>query len=173
MEGSLFVELKKSYKSFAIVGKILIVAALASPIVIEYLIRAGFSLSDGPPPADIAATLRYAFLGVVLLDAALAASIKSRMLSGKMPIQASPGQKANMPEPVTRLRSATAIGYAFSASALIFGIILFIIGLNRLDFYIFLVISLILFAINYPRYEQWEEYAKKEDVAGLNEAAVR
>jgi hypothetical protein len=55
---------------------------------------------------------------------------------------------------------ATVITYALCESIAIYGLILFLIGGSRFDFYTFLILSLIYFAAYFPRHHQWEEWVK-------------
>jgi hypothetical protein len=56
----------------------------------------------------------------------------------------------------------TTVTYALCESIAIYGLILFLIGGRRFDFYSLVILSLIFFAVTFPRYAQWEEWLKKE-----------
>ncbi len=53
------------------------------------------------------------------------------------------------------------VTYALCESVAIYGLVLFFIGKRSQDFYILMCLSLIYFAIYFPRYAQWEEWASK------------
>jgi hypothetical protein len=65
-------------------------------------------------------------------------------------------------EIVGRLLNLSLIIYALSESIAIYGLILFLLAGNSLNFYIFLMLCLVCLGIYFPRYGQWESWAKRE-----------
>ena len=60
-----------------------------------------------------------------------------------------------------RLQFVSITTLAFCESVAIYGLVLFFIGRGSQDFYILLGFSVVLFAIYFPRFSEWEEWAKK------------
>ena len=58
---------------------------------------------------------------------------------------------------VEQLSLAAIITFALCESVAVLGLVLFLLAGQALDFYIFMVISLGLFYLFFPKYEQWEE----------------
>jgi hypothetical protein len=52
--------------------------------------------------------------------------------------------------------------YGLSESIAIYGLVLFVMAGNSLNFYIFLILCLVCLGIYFPRYSQWESWAKRE-----------
>jgi uncharacterized RDD family membrane protein YckC len=67
---------------------------------------------------------------------------------------------------IQRLLILSIITYAFCESIAIFGLILFLMGGNSLDFYFFAGLSLMFYFIFFPRYYQWEEYLSQLNKMG-------
>jgi F0F1-type ATP synthase membrane subunit c/vacuolar-type H+-ATPase subunit K len=55
------------------------------------------------------------------------------------------------------LPQAAIITFALCETVAIFGLVLFLLTGNGLDFYVFMVISLGYFYLFFPKYEQWEQ----------------
>jgi len=62
-----------------------------------------------------------------------------------------------------RLTTAAVITFALCESPAIFGLVLFFIGRNSSDFYLFMLISLFYFAVYFPKFSQWEEWCRKQN----------
>ncbi|MFA4903996.1 MAG: hypothetical protein WC600_14780 [Desulfobaccales bacterium] len=58
------------------------------------------------------------------------------------------------------LPQAAIVTFALCESVAIFGLVLFLLNGNALDFYVFMVISLGYFYLFFPKYEQWEQMVK-------------
>jgi hypothetical protein len=64
---------------------------------------------------------------------------------------------------VDNLPQAAIITFALAESVAVFGLVLFLLTGNSLDFYIFMLISLSFFYLFYPKYDDWE---KRVNAAG-------
>ena len=64
------------------------------------------------------------------------------------------------PQKVQKLLNAAIVSYAFCEAPALYGLVLFFIGKEKFDFYLLSAISIISFAIYFPRYHQWEEWMK-------------
>jgi hypothetical protein len=47
----------------------------------------------------------------------------------------------------------------------IYGLMLFLMGGRSSDFYFFMALSLVFFAVYFPRYGQWEEWVSERERA--------
>ncbi len=61
-----------------------------------------------------------------------------------------------------RLLYLSLIIYGLSESIAIYGLVLFLMAGNSLNFYIFLILCLVCLGIYFPRYGQWEDWAKRK-----------
>ena len=81
------------------------------------------------------------------------------------------------PSPDTRLRqssgalpefgiltTAAVITYALCETPAIFGLVLFFLGRNSSDFYLFMLCSLFYFAVYFPKFSRWEEWYREQTV---------
>ncbi len=62
-----------------------------------------------------------------------------------------------------RLLKASLVSNIICESVAIYGLILFGLTKNPFDFYIFMVLSLVYFALSFPRYTQWEEWIQETE----------
>ena len=62
-----------------------------------------------------------------------------------------------------RLLKASLVSDAICESVAVYGLILFGLTKNPFDFYVFMALSLIYFAFNFPRYTQWEEWIQETE----------
>jgi hypothetical protein len=98
-------------------------------------------------------------LGLCLVDFALIPFLRNRVLSGQNRAGVSPVGRP--PTPEGKLVSASIITFTLCESIAIYGFILFILNGARQEFYLFFFLSLIAFAIHFPRFERWQEQAQK------------
>ncbi|MFQ6081821.1 MAG: hypothetical protein ACE5WD_00495 [Candidatus Aminicenantia bacterium] len=159
-------ELKRSYRLATIIGIAMIASLFVYVAVIEFIKKNSAPLNGFAPFPEVD-ILRYVLLGVAIACFFLIRFIKNRILSGKATIQKETIMY-NLSAPIQRLLTASIITYAFCESVAIIGLVLFFIAGNSLDFYTFMVISLILFSIYFPRYNQWEEWIKKQGIRSEN-----
>ncbi len=138
-------ELAQRYRTTTIIGVAMIAAVLGYVVVGEVIKRAlapfeGFSRFPGWE------TMRYVFWGIAVVDAFLIRILRNQVLT----------------RPVTgaKLQQASVVTYAMCESVVLFGFVLFVISGNSFDLYAFAVAALALFAIYFPRYEQWEELVR-------------
>jgi hypothetical protein len=57
---------------------------------------------------------------------------------------------------IQQLAVSSIITFALCEAVAIYGLVLFFIAGNSADFYIFMMLLLIYFAVYFPRYSQWE-----------------
>lgn len=62
---------------------------------------------------------------------------------------------------VKKLFTVSVVALAMCEGIAIYGVVLFMIGGYRADFYGFAAFSLVAFAIHFPRRSQWEEWARE------------
>jgi len=69
-------------------------------------------------------------------------------------------QKVDERQFIQRLSSVHIITYAFCESIAVYGIVLFILGKNKTEFYTFLGACAFMMMINYPKYEDWKNWLR-------------
>lgn len=142
--------------SFAFIFTLVIYAGLAEFFLGDLDLGKGFSgLSF----------LRYILMAVAAVEVVLMVVIKNLILSGKANFMQKPGLEKDSSKPdegefINRLRSAHIITYALCESIAIYGLILFMLGKNKTEFYAFLGVSLFLMLVHFPKYDDWKSRLK-------------
>jgi hypothetical protein len=134
--------LKARYLAVNFIGLAMIAAVFVYAGVVELLKWrwapfAGFARLD---PHTIG-LLKYAFLA---LAAAQYGIIKAL-------------QKILPAKTVDHLAQAAVITFALCEAVALFGLVLFLLAGNAMDFYVFMVISLGFFYLFFPKYARWEQ----------------
>jgi len=138
-------ELKRVYRLAMILGIAMISCLFIYAFIVEFIkVNVNINL-----PSSMVDLLRYLFFGIAIGEFLLIKFLRSRMVSG-----------APSPAKIQKLLSMTILTYALCESVAIYGLILFLVGGRRFDFYSFMILSLIFFAIYFPRYAQWEEWLR-------------
>jgi hypothetical protein len=136
------ITLKSRYLAVNFIGLAMIAAVFAYAGVVE-VIKWQWSPFTGfaQLPSQTAVLLKYIFL---VLAAAQYIIIKVM-------------QKLILAKSVDNLPQAAIVTFALCETVAVFGLVLFLLNGNGLDFYVFMVISLGFFYLFFPKYEQWEE----------------
>jgi F0F1-type ATP synthase membrane subunit c/vacuolar-type H+-ATPase subunit K len=153
-------DLRKAYRTAAFIGLAMIASVLIYAIIVE-LVRKGTIPLTGVPEmsADRLNSLKYVLFGVSAVLFFLIRIINGKILSKGAP--AGPVRAAAPPE-IQRLVTAAVASYALSEAPAIFGLIVFFLGRVVEDFYVFMLISLFFFSYYFPKYSQWEEWARRK-----------
>ncbi len=157
MEVSPFDALKGAHRQATLIG----VAMICSLFIYVIVVKSIKSYFQGMAPLFIVDILRYLFFGLAFVEFFLIRFLRKRLLSFNGGAGDSSHQEEARSPMIQRLLIVTIISYALCESVAIYGLILFFIGGSRLDFYTFLILSLICFAVYFPRYNQWEEWWKR------------
>jgi F0F1-type ATP synthase membrane subunit c/vacuolar-type H+-ATPase subunit K len=142
-------DLKRVYRLAMIIGIVMISSVFIYAFIVEFIkvnVKININL-----PSSMVDLLRYLFFAIAIVEFLLIKFLRSRMVSG-----------APSSAKIQKLLSMTIFTYALCESVAIYGLILFLIGGRRFDFYSLMILSLIFFAIYFPRYAQWEEWLQKE-----------
>jgi F0F1-type ATP synthase membrane subunit c/vacuolar-type H+-ATPase subunit K len=151
-----FDALKKAHRQATLIG----VAMISSLFIYVIVVESIKSYFQGITPLFIVEILRYLLFGLAFVEFFLIGFLRKRLLSFNTGV-GGPSNQEEARSPIQRLLIVTIISYALCESVAIYGVILFLIGGSRLDFYIFLILSLIYFAVYFPRYNRWEEWSKR------------
>jgi F0F1-type ATP synthase membrane subunit c/vacuolar-type H+-ATPase subunit K len=140
-------EIKRRYRLATIIGIAMISSLVIYALIVEF-IKVNINIIL---PSSVVDLLRYLFFTIAIVEFIFIRFLRSQMVSG-----------VPSPAKIQKLFNMTIITYALCESIAIYGLILFLIGGRRFDFYSLMILSLIFFAIYFPRYAQWEEWLKKE-----------
>ena len=103
-------------------------------------------------PAETVEIMRYTLLGVTTVLFFATGYLQKLFLSGKAAKQGSA---------VQHFITGAVISYALCESVAIYGLVLFFLGGQALDFYLFMGLSLLFFLVYFPRYATWEALVKE------------
>jgi protein-S-isoprenylcysteine O-methyltransferase Ste14 len=95
---------------------------------------------------------RYVIFGLSLATAAATLLLPRFMLRGNP--EDSPSARLD------RLKTATFISLVMAEAPSLYGLVLFLVGGWRTDFYALTILSLFLVAMRFPRLGAWEEYLR-------------
>jgi len=157
MEFSAFEGVKKAHRQATLIG----VAMISSLFIYVIVVESIKSYFQGMAPLFIVEILRYLFFGLTFVEFFLIGFLRKRLLSFGAVMDVFSDQGKTFSPMAQKLLTVTIISYALCESVAIYGLILFLIGGKRLDFYTFLILSLIYFAVYFPRYNRWEELSKR------------
>ncbi len=174
-------DLKNAYRMSLIIGLAMVASVVINTLIVELMKRQG-GFSGNSLPDETANLLRYIFLGVAAMDIFLIILLKRIMLGRKIadspPAAPPPPSPApfigvykmkgfNYPAPVQALLTSSIVTYTLCEAVLILGLALFFMAHKAADFYLFLALSLILFAVFFPRYSQWEALIKEREMDAM------
>jgi hypothetical protein len=149
--------LRKTHKEMLIISVAMIFSLVIYAGLVEFFLG---DLNLGKE-TSVPALFRYILMAAAAVEVILMVIIKNRILSGKAKFIQQPGSKKDSPEPkegefIIRLRIAHIITYALCESIAIYGLILFILGKDKTEFYAFLGVSLFLMLVHFPKYDDWK-----------------
>jgi F0F1-type ATP synthase membrane subunit c/vacuolar-type H+-ATPase subunit K len=145
-------DLRRTYRTAAIIGVAMMASVIIYAVVIDVLSRA--EMRPAPPLGqEQARTLLFVLLGIC---AVLFLVIRSLAKAGP-PLSGTvdPEQAAQ------RLLVRSITQFALCEVPAILGLVAFILGGNSTDGYLFILISLFLFSLHFPKYRQWEEQVRQ------------
>ncbi len=162
METNAAVDLRKAYRTTVFIGLAMLASLIIYAVVVELIKKqnapfGGFS----PLPADVVGTLRYVLLAVAAVEFIVIQILNKLMLSAKAPAVRTVAVAA----PFGQLVSAAVVTFALCESVAIYGLVLFLIQGDTSDFYLFLMISLVYYAVYFPKYGKWEEWMQERQKA--------
>ena len=147
-------KLSRAHRTTVILAVAMIVSVFIYAGIVELLPR----LAPGSAPAAEPGTvelLRKVFRGLAWFNFLALAWLGSRV---RRPVG----------EPVARLaklKTLTTVGLALAESIALYGLILFLLSRDSIDFYSLFLVSLLSFIFVFPRHDRWRE--------ALNEMPVR
>jgi len=149
--------LRKAYRITVIIGLAMMASLVIFLIVVSVLPQSGVVPDGQNKPVTESDVVFYICLAISVLIFLLIRSVGSVILNGR--------GTAGAPL-IQRLQTAAIITFALSEVPAILGLVLFFLGRSRTDFHIFLLFSLFLFTIYFPKFSQWEEWYRQQTRTG-------
>jgi hypothetical protein len=144
------------YQAFLRIGAVFAISPILY-VAIGELIRQVLQPFEGFATADLAIPngLRYILLGLAAADLALIWYLQGPHSPLTIPEEGNPKILTQ------RLKAMSILFCVLCEGAGVFGLVLFLIDGSSIDLYGFNVLSLLLFALFFPRYRQWEEWSQR------------
>lgn len=151
-------QLKMRYLTVNFIGLALIGSVFIYAVVVEILKRvfAPFSGFAALTPAQVQ-MLKYVFVALAIADFFLIKFMQK--IVGARSIQ--------------QLVQAAIITFALSESVAVFGLVLFLLGGNAMDFYLFMFLSVFYFWFFFPKYQNWEDQLRAQSSPVAQQASER
>lgn len=151
---------------------VLVCLALASSVpiyigAVEFFARSSQPFRGlSPVDATLFSTLKLLLLAVTAVTFVMLPTIRHRFLAAGY--KAGTVQEKHVSEPAERLMGSTLLSLALCESITIYGFILFLLNGAHPEFYLFLLISMVAFLVNFPRFSRWEAWARSISEARIN-----
>lgn len=146
--------LKRAYRISVIVGMAIIGSLLVYVVFVELIASQHVSLLDVKAAANMQ-MLRYVFYAFSIVNVIILRIIRGTML------RKSPADLRQAL--IEKLQKTSLLTTALCEGPAIFGLVLFLLGGSRRDFYFLLIVSFILLFMYFPRFKNWEAWLE-----GLN-----
>ena len=162
-ENDQLTELKRAYWGAVTIGVVTIATFFLCAWGVSF-VNSSIDSFEGLFPLIKGDTLKYVLLGTTVAVSLLIRLIKYILPPGRVTIQLPeriPEKLKIKSEVVQRLLLTSMIIFALCELVAFFGVAVFLVSGQPLDFYIFLVMSLLLLATNFPMRKEWEEIVKK------------
>lgn len=159
-------KLRAAYRVTVIIG-LAMMASLVAYLVVVSLIENGSIAVGGEASVQGEKTefLKFAFLGVSIILVLLIRIVNRILLKTGADRPGMRGER-RFPEQedvldTGPLVNAAVITFALCEVPSVLGLVLYFLARSVTDFYLFLIISLFAFSFHFPRFSQWEAWAKQ------------
>ena len=146
-------ELEGKRRTAVVIGVAMVAAVFCYAFIVE-LIRTTQAPFEGFVRFAGWENLRYVFFAIVLADLIVLKFIRRVILAPKR-------NRPTAPPVEQRLMTVATLTYSISLLPALLGFVLFVISGSVWDFYLFSAISLVLFAIYFPRSSTWEQWNRE------------
>lgn len=156
---------RTAYRVSVIIG-LAMMASLVVYLIVVVLIQNGtIALREQAAlPVSTLERIRFVSLGIGVIVALLVRPIARRVLNTGGDVGAvrdAPSRPEAVASDTGPLATAAVITYALCEVPAIFGLVLYVLGRDVSDFYLFLILSLFSFSIHFPKFRQWEEWSRQ------------
>ncbi|MEK6698144.1 MAG: hypothetical protein AABZ10_03775 [Nitrospirota bacterium] len=151
-------DLRKGYRLAALIGVLMIGSVLVYAVIAELIKESNAPFQGFIQMSDIA-MLRNVLLVVAAVEFIVIPVLNRVMLSGTVPPRSASASGQHLPE-IKRLISSAFVTYALCESVAIYGLVLFLLNGNSSDLYLFIILSVLLFTVYFPKYSRWEAWFK-------------
>jgi magnesium-transporting ATPase (P-type) len=152
-------ELKKAHRLNVMIYIAMIVSMFVYAGVVEYMKRSAVPTGQAIDLSGSDANMfRNILIIIALLEYFIIRFVRHMMLSRKIIAPRISGVKSQFSPPVAQLFAASIMTYALCYTIIVYGFVLFMLSGVTMNFYIFMIIALVFFALFRPQYSQWEDW---------------
>lgn len=150
-------DVRQGCRHAQLVAAVLVFAVVMCVLFVEMIGHAYAPFRGFAPEVNLGA-FRVVLGALAIMSLGVGRLLRDRLGSATL-VAITPTRRSS---PVTRrLFTESLISLALSESVALYGVVLFLLGGRRLDFYAFAVLSLAALAMHFPRRSQWEDRARK------------
>jgi hypothetical protein len=142
-------EIRSSLRTVSLVGVSTIVSLVVYLVIAEF-IRARFRPFQGFAAVGNVQQLRFLFFGGAIVAVIAIRVIRQVLLRGRPP--------GGIQEELRRLQRAALVTIVLAEVPAVLGLILFLIAGRNIDFYLLLLVSIVLLFMYFPRQSAWEDW---------------
>ncbi len=143
-------DLRATYRTTATVGVTLMATVVLYAVIAE-IMHVYLRRFDGVATAFAPVGVRYVFCALAVVAFVAARLVRSRLARAG-------GSRASVAQ---RLQTASIASLASCETIAVFGFLLFILLGRRRDLYAFLLVSGVAFALNFPRWSEWQAHERR------------
>ena len=158
-------DLRKAYRIVSIIGLAMIAGIFVYAAVVG-LVAGGQAQAGEPAEPDAAVQMvKFVLLGVSAALFFVIRRVNTHFLSssGSRPGRAAEPASQAGPSPVAqRFVTAAVVSFALCEVPATFGLVHFFLSRSQTDFSLFMMISLLFFAVHFPKFSQWEEASRQQ-----------
>lgn len=159
-------KLRAAYKVVVVIGLAMMASLVIYLVIVGLFENNSIELLGAPAlSGNELEIMKFALIGasavILFLIKFLGAKIMNAGAEQKRMTGSQAGGGAGVPAEFGPLVTAAVVTFSLCEVPAIFGLVLYFLGRNSADFYLFLLISLFLFATNFPKFSQWEEWQRR------------
>lgn len=156
-------KLRAAYRIAVIIGLAFMAGVLIYAVIVGLFENGTITLAgEAGLTGTTLEVVKFAMIGIAGILFPLMRFLSSKIMNAgadQMRQGSDPSShEAGAPTEFGPLTTSTIITYALCEVPAIFGLVLYFIGRNSTDFYLFFLISMFFFATNFPKFSQWEEW---------------
>ncbi|MDH4162573.1 MAG: hypothetical protein OEW15_07765 [Nitrospirota bacterium] len=148
-------KLRAAYRVVVIIGLAIMASLVVYAVIVGLFENGTIPLGGTAMAGGMLDMIKFVFLGISAALFPLMRFLSSRIINADASQTGSPAEFG----PLT---TAAIVTFALCEVPAIFGLVLYVLGRNTTDFYLFLLISSFFFGTNFPKFSQWEEWHRRK-----------
>ena len=158
-------KLRAAYRVAVIIGLAMMASLLAYAAIVGILEKGTVGFNAPAMAGSQLEIMKFLLIGLTVVLFFIIRYVNALLLESKGKEGTAPdahARQSGAPPEFGRLTTAAVVTYAVCETPAIFGLVLFFLGRNSSDFYLFMLFSLFFFAVYFPKFSQWEEWYRDQ-----------